>query len=68
MEFTLPDSKGFTVYSKSGCPNCNIVKQFIKEKHFFLREINCDEYILEDKAEFLLFIEKLFVTQSETIL
>ena len=40
MEFTLPDSKGFTVYSKSGCPNCNIVKQFIKEKHFFLREIN----------------------------
>lgn len=59
MEFTLPDIKGFTVYSKSGCINCITVKKFIKEKHFFLTEINCDEYILEDKEEFLLFIEKL---------
>jgi glutaredoxin len=59
MEFTLPDSKGFTIYTKSGCPNCIIVKKFIKENHFFSREINCDEYILEDKTEFLSFIEKL---------
>lgn len=59
MEFTNPDSKGFTVYSKSGCPNCTIVKKMIKEKHFFLTETNCDEYILEDKEGFLLFIEKL---------
>jgi len=59
MEFILPDSKGFAVYSKNGCPNCTTVKKIIKEKHFFSTEINCDEYILEDKAEFLSFIEKL---------
>lgn len=52
-----PSLKGFTVYSKSGCPNCTSAKKLIKEKHFFLNEINCDEYLLEDKEKFLEFIE-----------
>ena len=52
-----PCLKGFTVYSKSGCQNCTSIKKFIKEKHFFLTEINCDEYLLEDKDFFLAFIE-----------
>jgi glutaredoxin len=59
MEFTGPDSRHFTVYSKSGCPSCTTVKKFIKDKHFFVSEINCDEYILENKEEFLTFIEGL---------
>ena len=46
----------FRSYSKSGCPNCTLVKKLIKEKHFFLDEINCDEYLLEDKEGFLKFI------------
>jgi glutaredoxin len=57
MEFTKPILTGFTVYSKSGCPNCVTVKKVIKEKHFLFHEINCDDYILEDKEEFLKFIE-----------
>jgi glutaredoxin len=59
MEFTPPDSSGFTVYSKSGCPHCTTVKKFIKDKHFFVNEINCDEYLLENKEGFLTFIEEL---------
>jgi glutaredoxin len=59
MEFTKPYNSGFTVYSKSGCPNCIIVKKYIKEKNFLLQEINCDEYILEDKENFLKFIETI---------
>jgi glutaredoxin len=59
MEFIGPDTTNFTVYSKSGCPNCKTVKNFIKDKHFFVTEINCDEYLLEDKEGFLTFIEEL---------
>lgn len=59
MEITRPDVKGFTIYSKSGCPNCTSVKKLIKEKHFFYSEINCDEYILEDKEQFLKEIENI---------
>jgi len=59
MEIIRPDIKGFTIYSKSGCPNCTSVKKLIKEKHFFISEINCDEYILEDKEQFLKEIENI---------
>lgn len=59
MEFTTPKSKGFTIYSKSGCPNCTIAKKLLKEKFFLMEEINCDEYILEDKEGFLTFIETI---------
>lgn len=52
-----PHLKGFTVYSKSGCPNCTSSKKLIKDKFFSLTEINCDEYLLEDKENFLAFIE-----------
>ena len=40
MEFIEPDKKGFTIYSKSGCPNCLTAKKIIKENKFFLKEIN----------------------------
>ena len=58
MEFIGPDNTCFTVYSKSGCPTCNTVKKFIKDKHFFVTEVNCDEYLLEDKEGFLTYIEE----------
>lgn len=57
MEIVAPFQNDFTVYSKSGCSNCLIVKSLIKEKNLFFKEINCDEYILENKNEFLNFIE-----------
>lgn len=66
MEIIAPDVEGFTIYSKSGCPNCTSVKKLIKEKHFFCLEINCDEYILEDKEKFLKFIENIAETSYKT--
>lgn len=59
MEIEKPNNKGFTVYSKSGCPNCTLTKKLIKEKHFFFNEINCDEYLLENREDFLGIIEEL---------
>ena len=63
MEFLKPLKKGFTVYSKSGCPNCLVVKKMLNS---YLYEINCDEYILEDKEGFLKFIETISETSYKT--
>ena len=57
MEFEEPSSNGFTIYSKSGCHNCNRVKTLLKEKFLIFNVIDCDEYLLEKKEDFLKFIK-----------
>lgn len=59
MEIDKPIEKGFTIYSKSGCPNCLKVKAYLKQKNLILTVINCDEYIIEDREFFLSFIKEL---------
>lgn len=54
-----PDTVGFTIYSKSGCPNCTRIKKTLTEKKLTFVEINCDEYLIEDKDAFLSFIKNL---------
>ena len=58
MEFEKPSDTNFTVYSKSGCPNCSSVKKLLKDKNLLFNVIDCDEYIIEDKVNFLLFIKE----------
>ena len=58
MEIEEPFKIGFTVYSKSGCSNCTKVKKLLIEKKLLFVEIDCDEYIIEDKEKFLLFIKE----------
>ena len=58
MEFEKPIKSGFTVYSKSGCINCNKVNALLKEKNLIFSVIDCDEYIIENKEDFLLFIKE----------
>jgi glutaredoxin len=58
MEFEQP-SKGFTIYSKSGCTFCVKVKSLLKEKSLIFNVIDCDEYLIEDKPSFLEFIKEL---------
>jgi glutaredoxin len=59
MEFEKPSDTDFTVYSKSGCPNCSIVKKMLKDKNLLFNVVDCDDYIIEDKEKFLLFIKDL---------
>ena len=59
MIFEEPTAKGFTIYSKSGCANCINVKKLLKENNFDVHIISCDEYIVENKKEFLLFIKNI---------
>ena len=58
MEIFEPLETGFTIYSKSGCYNCTKVKQLLRDKQIFFLEIDCDEFLIEDKEGFLLFIKE----------
>ena len=58
-ELEEPKEKGFTIYSKSGCPNCTRIKKLLSEKKYTFVEINCDTYLIEDKESFLSFIKNL---------
>jgi glutaredoxin len=57
MEFTEPIPTGFTIYSKSGCHNCTKIKKILNEKNIFFIDINCDEYLIEERDNFLSFVE-----------
>jgi glutaredoxin len=61
-----PNKDQITVYSKSGCPNCSNVKKLLKEKQVNFIIIDCDDYILEDKAAFLNFIRRLSGKEHNT--
>jgi glutaredoxin len=58
MDIQQPNKEGFTIYSKSGCINCIKFKKLLKEQNIFFLEINCDELLIENKANFLLFISE----------
>lgn len=66
MEFKEPLLSGFTVYSKSGCGNCVNVKRLIGSKHLFYEEVDCDDYLIEDRDGFLKFIEIKAETNYKT--
>ncbi len=66
MEFPKPIQGQFTIYSKSGCSNCSKVKTFLKDNNITFTIINCDEFILENKEEFLLFIKELIGKEYRT--
>jgi glutaredoxin len=59
MEFESPSKLIFTIYSKSGCHNCTNVKNLLKEKNISFNMIDCDDYLIEDKDNFLQFINNI---------
>ena len=60
MDYEAPSSKGFTVYTKSGCLNCPKVKSLLKEKE--LKIVDCDEYLIEDRNDFLSYMTRIAKT------
>jgi len=59
MEIPEPEEGKITIYSKSGCPNCTKAKNLLKEKQLLFKIVDCDEFLLENKEEFLVSILKL---------
>ena len=58
MQIEEPSDKSFTVYSKSNCKYCVLVKSLLDENKIPYIEINCDEYLSQDKQYFLDFIKE----------
>ncbi len=63
MNIEVPVEKGFTVYSKSGCPNCDKIKILLDENKLEYTIINCDNYLHENRSFFLEFIK--LITREE---
>jgi len=59
QEFEKPKMSGYTVYSKSGCPNCTKVKKYLTDVNAPMNVVDCDEHLIERKEEFLKFIEEI---------
>lgn len=57
MKFTEPIEKGFTVYTKNGCHYCDKLKNLLIKEDFFFYEVNCDNYLIEERDNFLSFIK-----------
>ena len=57
MDIQKPFKSNFTIYTKSGCGNCSKLKKILKEKKLFFNTIDCDEYLIENKKDFLLFFK-----------
>lgn len=53
MEIETPESNDFTIYSKSGCIDCNKVKDLLKNNKQKYLVIVCDDYLFDDKEIFL---------------
>ena len=64
--FRSPSNSEYTIYSKSGCPNCFKVKDLLKSNNIPFTVIDCDEYLIERKEEFLLFIQELTSREWKT--
>jgi len=58
MEITEPRKKSFTIYTKSGCPNCIRVKGLFYTSPIKPLIVECDEYLMKDRQAFLEFINK----------
>uniref|UniRef100_A0A6C0ER17 Glutaredoxin domain-containing protein n=1 Tax=viral metagenome TaxID=1070528 RepID=A0A6C0ER17_9ZZZZ len=65
MNFEDPCNKGFTIYSKSGCHNCKKAKNILSELKIKYNVIECDEYLIENKEEFLLFMNNKSGTECK---
>jgi len=59
MEIPSPQKGQVTIYSKNNCIYCAKVKTFLKDNNILFNVIDCDDFILDNKEQFLTFIQKL---------
>jgi len=53
MNVPHPANDSYTIYSKSGCLNCTKAKVLLQNEKPQLLYVDCDEFLLENKQEFL---------------
>jgi glutaredoxin len=64
MEYELPSKDNYTIYTKSGCKYC------VKAKDLLINEvyevIDCDDYLTNDKEDFLTFMKGIIGREYRT--
>ncbi len=60
-DFEKPQENKYTIYTKSGCTYCTKAKKLLvnEDNNNNLQMIDCDEYLIENKDEFLNFIQNI---------
>jgi glutaredoxin len=53
MNVPHPTSDSYTIYSKSGCLYCTKAKVLLQNEKPELLYVDCDDFLLENKQEFL---------------
>jgi len=66
MDYILPNSQGYTIYSKSGCPFCTKVKSLLEKEAPSPLLVDCDDYLVENKESFLVFIKEMAGKEYKT--
>jgi glutaredoxin len=65
FQIQAPSDKSFTIYSKTNCKYCGLVKSLLDEQKIPFIEINCDNYLEQDKSYFLNFIKEMANREKE---
>ena len=66
VEYIKPSPTCYTIYSKSDCKNCTKVKEILQSHKIQIVIVNCDDYLLTNKAGFLEFIMNLISMEWKT--
>ena len=66
MNIPHPANRSYTIYSKSGCIYCTKAKELLQNEHIPPLVVNCDEFLLENKEEFLNQMKKLIGREYKT--
>jgi len=59
LEYIFPYENKFTIYTKSGCKFCTEVKKLLKLNKLDYTIVDCDDYIIDNKQQFLDFIKNI---------
>jgi glutaredoxin len=66
VNFKLPSSKDYIVYTKSNCKYCSNVKELLKDYKPEPFYINCDTVLSNKKEDFLDFIKRIAGVEHRT--
>ena len=66
MNIPRPASTSYTIYSKSGCLYCTKARVLLQNEQVPPLYVDCDEFLLENKEEFLNLMKSLIGYEYRT--